>query len=358
MKNTLGLATALALLAATGHAEQITVLSWGGTYARSQVEAYHKPFTEKTGIVVVSVDSDNPAIPIKAQVEANNVTTDVVDIEYADAIRLCDEGLLEEIDPAVLPPAPDGTLATEDFLPQGLSDCAVGSIVFSTIYAYDRTRYPDNAPQTIADFFDTQKFPGKRGLKRAPKALLEMALMGDGVPSSEVYDVLSTDEGVNRAFAKLDTIKNDVVWWDTGAQPPQLLADGEVMMTAAYNGRIFNAAVTEGKPFEIVWDGQVYEYNLFAIPKGAPNKEAALEFIKFATDTQRLADQAKWISYGPARKSSAGLVGLFHDGKTEMAPNMPTSPENMKNALGSSYDFWIDHEAELTERFNAWLSAS
>lgn len=358
MKNTLGLATALALLAATGHAEQITVLSWGGTYARSQVEAYHKPFTEKTGIVVVSVDSDNPAIPIKAQVEANNVTTDVVDIEYADAIRLCDEGLLEEIDPPVLPPAPDGTLATEDFLPQGLSDCAVGSIVFSTIYAYDRTRYPDNAPQTIADFFDTQKFPGKRGLKRAPKALLEMALMGDGVPSSEVYDVLSTDEGVNRAFAKLDTIKNDVVWWDTGAQPPQLLADGEVMMTAAYNGRIFNAAVTEGKPFEIVWDGQVYEYNLFAIPKGAPNKEAALEFIKFATDTQRLADQAKWISYGPARKSSAGLVGRFHDGKTEMAPNMPTSPENMKNALGSSYDFWIDHEAELTERFNAWLSAS
>ncbi|SDL42354.1 ABC transporter substrate-binding protein [Paracoccus chinensis] len=358
MKTTLGLATTLALLAGAGHAEQITVLTWGGTYARSQVEAYHKPFTEKTGIVVVSVDSDNPAIPIKAQVEANNVTTDVVDIEYADAVRLCDEGLLEEIDPAVLPPAPDGTPATEDFLPQGLSDCAVGSIVFSTVFAYDRTRYPDNAPQTIVDFFDTGKFPGKRGLKRAPKALLEMALMADGVPAAEVYDVLSTDDGVNRAFAKLDTIKNDVVWWDTGAQPPQLLADGEVAMTAAYNGRIFNAAVTEGKPFEVVWDGQVYEYNLFAIPKGAPNREAALEFIKFATDTQRLADQAKWISYGPARKSSAGLVGLYHDGKTEMAPNMPTSPENMKNALGSSYDFWVDHEAELTERFNAWLSAS
>lgn len=358
MKTTLGLAATLALLAASGHAEQITVMSWGGTYAQSQLEAYHKPFTEKTGIVVVSVDSDNPAIPIKAQVEANNVTTDVVDIEYADAIRLCDEGLLEQIDPAVLPPAPDGTPAIEDFLPQGLNDCAVGSIVFSTIYAYDRTRFPDSAPQTIADFFDTAKFPGKRGLKRAPKALLEMALMADGVPAAEVYATLATDEGVERAFAKLNAIKKDVVWWDTGAQPPQLLADGEVVMTTAYNGRIFNAAVTEGKPFQIVWDGQVYEYNLFAIPKGAPHKEAALEFIKFATDTQRLADQAKWISYGPARRSSAGLVGLYHDGKTEMAPNMPTSPENMKNALGSSYDFWVDHESELTERFNAWLSAS
>ena len=74
------------------------------------------------------------------------------------------------------------------------------------------------------------------------------------------------------------------------------------------------------------------------------------------SEAQRLADQAQWISYGPARKSSAGLVGLYHDGETEMAPHMPTNPENMKNALGSSFDFWVDHETELTERFNAWLA--
>ena len=356
MKTSLLLGTALSLIGAASLAEEITVMSWGGTYSQSQVEAYHKPFTAQTGIKVISVDSDNPAIPIKAQVEAGNVTTDVVDIEYADAVRLCDEGLLEEIDPAALPPAPDGTPATEDFLPQGLSDCAVGSIVFSTVFAYDRTRYADNPPTTLADFFDTQTYPGKRGLKKAPKALLEMALMGDGVPADQVYEVLATDEGVDRAFAKLDSIRNDVVWWETGAQAPQLLADGEVVMTTAYNGRIFNAAVSENRPFEIVWDGQVYEYNLFAIPKGAPHRDAAMQFISFATDTQRLADQAKWISYGPARKSSAGLVGLYQDGKTEMAPNMPTNPRNMANALGSSYDFWVDHEAELVERFSAWLS--
>ncbi|RJL16405.1 ABC transporter substrate-binding protein [Paracoccus siganidrum] len=357
MKKLLSLATALTLLAGAGAAQQITVMSWGGTYSQSQIEAYHKPFTAQTGISVINVDSDNPAIPIKAQVEAGNVTTDVVDIEYADAIRLCDEGMLEEIDPAILPPAPDGTPATEDFLPQGLNDCAVGSIVFSTIFAYDSTRFPDEAPQSMADFFDIETFPGKRGLKKAPKALLEMALMADGVPADEVYALLSTDEGIDRAFAKLDSIKRHVVWWETGAQPPQLLADGEVAMTTAYNGRIFTAAVSEGKPFEMVWDGQVYEYNLFAIPRGAPNQEAALEFIKFATDTQRLADQAKWISYGPARRSSAGLVGLYQDGRTEMGPHMPTSPENMRNALASSYDFWVDREAELTERFSAWLAA-
>ena len=353
--------TAMTLFATTASmamADEITVMSWGGTYGQSQVEAYHKPFTARTGIKVVALDSDNPAIPLKAQVEAGNVTTNVADVEYADAIRLCDEGLLEPIDPAILPPAPDGTPASDDFLPQGLSDCAVGSIVFSTVFAYDRTKFPDAQPQTIVDFFDTGKFPGKRGIKKVPKAVLEMALMGDGVPADQVYAVLKTPEGVDRAFAKLDSIKKDIVWWETGAQPPQLMADGEVAMSMAYNGRIFGAAIAEGKPFEIVWDGQVYEYNLFVIPKGAGKQEQALEFIKFATDTQRLADQAKWISYGPARKSSAGLVGLYQDGKTEMAPHMPTNPDNMTNALASSYEFWVDHEAELAERFSAWLSLS
>ena len=357
MKRTLILGTALAMTATAAMAEQITVMSWGGTYSQSQVEAYQKPFTAETGIGVLSLDSDNPAIPLKAQVEAGNVTTDVADIEYADAIRLCDEGLLERIDPAILPAAPDGTPATEDFLPQGLSDCAVGSIVFSTIYAYDRSRYGDNPPKTIADFFDAEKFPGKRGLKKAPKALLEMALMGDGVPADQVYEALATPEGLDRAFAKLDTIKRDVVWWESGAQAPQLLADGEVVMTTAYNGRIFNAAVSEGRPFEIVWDGQVYEYNLFSIPKGAPHKDAALKFIAFATGTQRLADQAKWISYGPARKSSAALVGKYQDGKTDMGPHMPTNADHMTTAVMDDPEFWADHSAELAERFNSWLAA-
>ena len=197
--------------------------------------------------------------------------------------------------------------------------------------------------------------PGGVGGTGAPAGLLAVA---DGVPASEVYAVLGTPEGVDRAFAKLDTIKKDIVWWEAGAQGPQLLADGEVAMTTTYNGRLFSAAVAEGKPFATVWDGQVYEYDLFVVPKGAPNKDQAIEFVKFATSTQALADQAKWISYGPARKSSSALVGLFNDGKTEMAPHMPTSPENLKNAVYSDYEFWVDHDAELNDRFNAWLAAN
>ncbi|MEL6946937.1 MAG: ABC transporter substrate-binding protein [Pseudomonadota bacterium] len=341
---------------ADGHAKSLTVMSWGGAYTKSQVEAYHKPFTEKTGVKINSVDADNPAKPIKTQVEAGNVTVDVADVEFSDAVRLCDEGLLEPIDASILPPAPDGTPAKDDFIEGALTDCAVANIVWSTVYAFDASKFTGGKPATIGDFFDTAKFPGKRGMRKNAKANLEMALMADGVAADKVYEVLATEEGVNRAFAKLDTIKADIVWWEAGAQPPQLLADGEVLMTTAYNGRIFNAAVGENKPFEIVWDGQILDFDLFVIPKGAPNKEAALEFIKFSTDTQRLADQAKWISYGPARKSSGPLVGKYQDGKTDMAPQMPTAEANLKNALVNSFEFWADRDTELSERFNAWLN--
>lgn len=356
MKRLLILTTALGGLATTASAQEITVMGWGGAYAASQIEAYHKPFTAKTGIKVNSVDADNPATPIKAQVEANNVTIDVASVEIADAVRLCDEGLVVPIDATTLTPAPDGTPAVEDFIAGTLSECMVPTDVFATVVAYDTTKFPNGGPKTIADFFDTAAFPGKRGVKKGAKVTLEMALMADGVPAGEVYALLATPEGVDRAFAKLDTIKADSVWWEAGSQPPQLLADGEVSMTMAWNGRIFNAAVAEGKPFNIMWDGQVFEWEGWVIPKGAPNMEAALDFVKFSTSTEPLAEAANWISYGPPRISSGPLVGTFkNEGVVPMAPNLPTSAENLTNALASSLDFWADRDTELNERFNAWL---
>ena len=354
MKTTLILTTAL-VAAGTASAQELTLMSWGGAYGVSQEEAYNKPFEAERGVTVNMVDADNPATPIKSQVEAGNVTVDVADVEYSDAVRLCDEGLLEPIDAAMLPAAPDGTAAEEDFIEGALTDCAVASIVWSTVMAYN-TETVETAPDSIDDFFNVEEFPGKRGMRKSAKANLEMALMADGVPADEVYDMLDTDEGVDRAFAKLDEIKDDIVWWEAGAQPPQLLADGEVAMTTAYNGRIFNAAVGEDQPFEIVWDGQILDFDLFVVPRGAPNLDLAMEYIAFATDTQRLADQASYISYGPARMSSGELVGVYSDGETEMAPHMPTAEANMSNALVNSFEFWADRDTELNERFNAWLS--
>ena len=348
-----GLAAAVGVANA---ADTITVVSWGGAYTKSQVEAYHKPWIAKTGNKVVSEDYNGGLAEVKAQVEANNVKWDIVDVELSDAIRGCDEGLLEPLNIEDMPAGADGTAAADDFLPGTYYDCAIANIVWSTIFAYDSTKV-SGQPSTIADFFDLEKFPGKRGLRKNPKANLEMALMADGVAAAEVYEVLESEEGVARAFAKLDTIKGETVFWEAGAQPPQLLADGEVVMTTAYNGRIFNAVASEDKPFEIVWDGQVWDLDLFVIPKGAPNKEAALDFLKFSTGTEALAKQASWISYGPARKSSAALVGSFHDNPDlKMAGHMPTAPNNMTNALQNNFEFWADNQDQLNEQFNAWLA--
>ncbi|AUH34088.1 ABC transporter substrate-binding protein [Paracoccus tegillarcae] len=356
MKHRLILTTALVGLALPAAAQEIELLSWGGAYGNSHLEAYAKPFEAESGIKVNIQDSDNPATPIKAMVEAGNISVDVASVEYADAVRLCDEGLLEMIDPAILAPTEDGMDASEDFIDGAVTDCFVGTDVYSMVLAYDDGQFADAKPAAPADFFDLEAFPGKRTMRKGAKFNLELALMADGVPAAEVYDMLGTAEGVDRAFAKLDSIKNDVIWWEAGAQPPQLLADGEVSMAFAFNGRIFNAAQEEGKPFNIIWDGQIYEMEGWVIPKGAPNLEDALQFVTYSTSPAPQARAAEFISYGPPRKSAAALVGNIEGTETPMGPNLPTFEENMTNALGSNLDFWVDHDAELNERFNSWLA--
>lgn len=337
--------------------KSLVVVSWGGAYTTSQIEAYHKPFEAQTGAKINSVDYNGGIAEIKAQVEAGNVTWDVVDMELADAQRACDEGLLEKLDAGLLPAAPDGTAAVQDFIPNGITPCAITTIVFSHIVAYDETKF-ETKPTKLADFFDVKNFPGKRGLRKtSPKINLELALRADGVPGDQVYQVLSTKEGVDRAFKKLDSIKNHVIWWEPGSQPPQLLADGQVTMTTAYNGRIFDAQIKEGKPFKIIWDGQLQELDVLGVVKGTKNLEAALQFVAFATDTKRLADQAKWIAYGPARKSSLPLVGSYHDKPdVDMKVHMPNAPENSANAIQIDFLWWADHQEELNQRWAAWLN--
>ncbi|MGR3249934.1 MAG: ABC transporter substrate-binding protein [Paracoccus sp. (in: a-proteobacteria)] len=356
MKRNLFLGTAIGLVAGPALAD-VNLLSWGGAYGNSHLEAYAKPFTEETGIAVNMSDADNPATPIKAQVEAGNVSIDVASVEYADAVRLCDEGALEMIDPAILVPAEDGTAAEEDFIDGAITECFVGTDVYSMVLAYNSDKYADAKPSSPADFFDLEAFPGKRTMRKGAKFNLELALMADGVPADEVYDVLATPEGVDRAFAKLDTIKDEVIWWEAGAQPPQLLADGEVNMAYAFNGRIFNAAQADGQPFEIIWDGQIYEMEGWVVPKGAPNLDQAMEFVSWTTAPAPQARAAEFISYGPPRRSAASMVGSIEGTDQPMGPHLPTTDANMRNALGSDLDFWVDHDAELNERFNSWLAS-
>lgn len=358
MRKILILTTAMTGVAGAAVAQQVDVLSWGGAYGNSHLEAYAKPFEAETGIKVVISDADNPATPLKAMVDAGNVTVDVASVELADAVRLCDEGLLEIIDPAILAPAPDGTPAADDFIPGTLNECFVGTDVYSAIIAFDTTKFADPQPESGVDFFDLAKFPGKRAMRKGAKYNLEFALLSDGVPVDEVYDVLSTPEGVDRAFAKLDTIKSEIIWWEAGAQPVQLLADGEVAMTYSFNGRIFDATMNEGRPFKIVWTDQIYEPEGWVIPKGAPHIEDTLKFIAFSTAPAHQARAAEFISYGPPRISAAALVGNVEGKDEPMAPHLPTYAENLTKALAADIDFWVDHQIELTERFNAWLATN
>ncbi|MGP9766117.1 extracellular solute-binding protein [Halomonas sp. AOP13-D3-9] len=345
-------------VAVSAHAQQtLNIVSWGGAYSMSQHEAYDKPWIEQTGDEIVNIDrSGNALAGLRAQSQAGNVTWDLVDMLPADAMIACAEGLIEPLDhDELLADAPDGTPPSEDFVDGALGDCFVASIVYSNIVAFNSEMFPeDDQPSTIEDVFDLENYPGKRALLRKPINNMEWALIADGVDREEVYAMLETEEGVQRAFDKLDTIKDEVIWWEEGAQPPQLLADQEVAFASAYNGRIFNAMVTEDQPFEIIWDAQVFELDGWVVPTGKLDK--VKDYLYFATDTQRLADQAQYISYGPARLSSSELVSTHAETGIEMTPHMPTYEPNFATALQKDDLFWADYNDELTQRFNAWLS--
>ncbi len=353
------LATVAAGVVSIAHAETtMVVVSWGGAYTKSQQRAYHEPYmANNPGVTIVNDDSASEgASKLRAQVEAGNVTWDLLDAEAPNAITLCDEGLVEEIDfDNDLAPAPDGTPASVDFGKALVSDCFIPQIAYSTTLGY-RSDIFDVAPTKMADVFDLEKFPGKRSLEKRPDPNLEWALIADGVAPEDVYEVLDTEEGVARAFAKLDTIKDHVVWWTKGSQPMQLLADGEVAFGSAYNGRLFEAIEVNKQPIKMLWDAQAIQLDGWVVPKGAPNKEEVMKYLRFATDTQRLADQAKYISYGPLRASSAPMVGKHADLGIDMAPHMPTAPENMEGAIFYDFEWWADNKDDLAERFEAWLA--
>lgn len=332
----------------------VVVMSWGGDYGAAQVQAFNQPFTNKTGIRSKMVNADRPSALVKTMVASGNVTVDVVEFESPDAIRGCDEGFLQPIDPHILPAGTDGTPAMRDFVPGAVTECGVSTVVYSTTYAYDTTKYLVG-PKTVGDFFDLKRFPGKRAIRKTAKFALEMALLADGVPASQVYKALSTPAGLTRAFSKLDSIRRQVVWYDANAEAVRLLADGEVTMASGPANRFFAAAIEEKKPFRIVWDGQIYDFAVFVIPKGAPHPEDARTYVAFATDTTQLATMVRILPFGPARRSALPMVGKYKDGKTDLRPYLPTNPKNMTNALQSSSAFWVDHDTELTERFNAWL---
>ena len=328
-------------VAASTAAADITVISFGGASQRAQDKAFYAPFTAATGIRVVAGEYNGEQAKVKAMVEAKNVTWDVLEVESPELVRGCEEGLFETIDFSQV-----GNPA--DFVPAAVTDCGVGVFVWSTALAYNADRLKE-APTSWADFWDVEKFPGKRGLRRGAKYTLEFALLADGVPTGEVYKVLATPAGVDRAFAKLDQIKSHIQWREAGAQPPQLLASGDLVMSASYNGRI-SAAQEEGKNLQVVWNGSIYDVDLWTIPKGSPNKEEAMKFIQFASQPEPQAAFSGAIAYGPVNTKAVPQIDA------KVAAGLPTAPANMEGAMATDTEFWVEHGENLEQRFNAWAA--
>lgn len=336
----LGLAACLSLATAgSALARDLTIVNFGGAAGEAQQKAFVAPLEKELDIKIINVAYNGELAKVKAMVETNNVVWDVVEVETADLSRGCDEGLFETMDWSKI-----GDKA--DFIPEAVHDCGVGTFVWSTALAYN-TKNLANAPRGWADFWDVEKIPGKRGMRKGARYNLEFALMADGVPPSEVYSTLRTPEGIDRAYAKLDELKPHIQWWEAGAQPVQMLAAGDVVMSTAYNGRI-DAAHQEGQPLAVIWNESIYDLDYWVIPVGSPNKELAQQFIKYASSVPAQVAHSKAITYGPIVKAAINELD------PALVANMPSAPENMKNALLSSYEYWADHGEELDQRFSSW----
>jgi len=341
------LATGLTAAAPAQGQETLTVVSFGGAYGAAQQVHQINPYMEATGNKVLFENYTGGIAEIKAQVESGNIQWDVVDIETIDLERACAEGLLEVIPRDILEAAPDGTPAEKDFIPDALdNECGVGEIVWSTVYAFNHETLSGAKPSTMQDFFDLKKFPGKRALRKRPQVNLEWALLADGVPPAKVYEVLSTPEGQAQAFAKLDSIKHEIVWFDSWSQAPQLLNDGGAVFVQSANGRFFDAIRRENKPFTIVWDGHLYDLDAWGIVKGTPKLKEALKFVAFTTTTKALAGFQD-VAYGPPRNSSMALVDK------DVVDHLPTA--HIGAGLKADGIFWADFGENLGEKFNEWL---
>ncbi len=341
----------VATLAQAGTRNEITFTSWTGPYMRSQMLGFVRPYEEAAGTKVNVEHYAGGISEIRDQVESANVVWDVVDLTQADSLRACEEGLLENLADVELPDGADGTGFRDDFVEGALNPCGVGVIVWATIFGYNRDAFGDNPPTSVADFFDTQTYPGPRAIRDDPTVTMEWALIADGVPQEEVYSVLETPKGVERALAKMDAIKPGLVLWENGLQPVRLLNNEEVVMTSVWATTGAVASREEGAKFSVVWDGRVIELDLFGIPKGSRYKEEAIDFIRFASNSESLANMVGYLPNGPTRRSSLALIS---DDVLSQLPNGPAYED--KVSIFSDAQWWSENQEALEEVFDAWIA--
>ena len=309
----------LALLQGTAQARDLTVASWGGAYQDVQRKIFFDPYSQASGNKVVDDSWDGGIGLLRTHAEGADSGWDVVQVEAEDLQLGCSEGLFTSMDFTRIG-------GKQNYIPAAVSECGVGSAVYNFVLGYDASKV-SRAPENWKDFFDTKTFPGKRALRQGPKGNLEIALMADGVAPGEVYTVLNTPGGVERAFKKLDTIKKQLLFWKAGGQPMQLLASGEVSMTTSYNGRVTNAIRQDHKPFGLVWNQSLQTMDSWVILANSPNVDKAYGLLDVMGKAE---NQKKWPGLQPT-----GITSV--KGIAEIDPavlvDSPSAPQNSTNTL-------------------------
>lgn len=321
-----GVAFAAVSTSATA-SETLTFSSWGGAYQAAQMEALVNPAAKKLGITV-NEDSHTGIAAIQTQVKSGNVFWDVVDLAQAECQRGANEGLWMELDYDLIPNA--------DAIPDEYkTDHWVGLITYGTVLAWHtETVEADKVPQNWTEFFDTDQFPGVRGMRNNARESLEIALLADGVDPDELYPL-----DVDRAYEKLEDIKDHVNWWTAGAQSTQQIADGAVDYTAIWNGRV-QSAIDDGAPNDFLWNQSIVQVECVLVPRGTDHPEMAMRLINEMLDPERQANYANIIPYGPVNPEAYD-TGIISD---EVRSTLPTAPENVDNTFLLDADFWASEE--------------
>ncbi len=325
----------------TASAEPITVVSWGGSYGKAQDRAL---FTDASNHSGIAINRESGASMTKTclQVQSGSVTWDLVVTGSGGAAAAAADGCLEKIDYSVVD--------VSDFYPGLYTDYCVGSDVFATVMAWNTDKYgkpgSPGAPSSWADFWDVKKFPGTRAYRaNNVDGALEPALMADGVPPEKVYEVLATPEGKRRAINKIRELKPHIaVFWGSGAQQAQLMKDAEVDMSTGWNGR-FDNAKKDGAKVGYTFNQALLDYDCFAMPKGAPNKEVAMRFLAEVSKPQYQANLPFYITYGPTNRKAYEMTKA----PKELIESLPSHPKNVPLMLPVSLDWYAKHKNEALE---------
>lgn|SRR5690606_35661357 len=276
----------------------------------------------------------------RTMVESGEPVWDVVDVTIEFLYNGVTSDLFEKLDLS--------KINTDRLSPIYVHDYGIADIAWSYNIGYNTEAFKEGEhPKSWADVFDLEKFPGTRTLRDRVAPMMEIALMADGVGMNEVYDVLATDDGVERAFAKLDTIKDSTVFWETNSQSQQLFTDGEVSCGVILNGRAFDAA-QKGGPVAIEWNQNIQSVDYLVIPRGSKNIEVAHGLIDEMTLAENQAKLANMIAYSPTNPDAFAMIDA------EIAPWLSTSPENAEKGMLINAAFWEERLATLAEKWEAW----